>query len=88
MKYYVDMKDASVTELLRQTSIKIENHLMAFYESSWQDFPGTGRSTGLYIIFYQGGPIDHVTHVPGPVSQSSPESDYNAACTSGMDLAH
>ena len=37
---------------------------------------------------YQGGPIDHVTHVPGPVSQCSAESEYNAACTAGMALSH
>ena len=40
------------------------------------------------MIFYQGGPIDHGTHVPGPVAQSSAESEPNAACTVGMDLAH
>ena len=40
------------------------------------------------LYFYQGGPIDHGTHVPRPVAQSSAESDYNAACTAGMDLAH
>ena len=61
---------------------------MAFSDSSWQDFPDTGRSTGAYIIHYQGGPIDHGTHVPGPVAQSSAESEYNAACTAGMNLAH
>ena len=61
---------------------------MDFSDSSWQDFPDTGRSTGAYIIFYQGGPIYHDTHVPGPVSQSSAESEYNSACTVGMDLAH
>ena len=32
--------------------------------------------------------IEHGTHVSGPVTQSSAESDYNAACTAGMDLAH
>ena len=69
LKYYVDMNDAPVTDLLRQDNIKTENHLMAFYDSSWKYFPGTGRSTGAYIIFYQGGPIEHGTHVPGPVSQ-------------------
>ena len=53
---------------------------MAFSDSSWQDFPDTGRSTVAYIIFYQGGPIDHVTHAPGPVDQSSSECDYNTAC--------
>ena len=48
----------------------------------------SGKSTGAYNIFYQGGPIDHGTHVPGPVAQSSIESEYNAACTAGMVLAH
>ena len=48
----------------------------------------TGRSTGAYIILFQGGPIDHGTHIPGPVAQSSTESEYNVACTSGMSLAH
>ena len=88
LKYYADLNDAPVTDLLRQANIKTKNHLMAFSDSSWQDFPDTGRSTGAYIIFYQGGPIDHDTHVPGPVSQSSSESENNAACTVGMDLAH
>ena len=61
---------------------------MDFSGSSWQDCTDTGRSTGAYIIFYQGGPIDHGTHVPVPVAQSSAESEYNAACTAGMSLAH
>ena len=64
LKYYEDLNDAPVTDLLRQTSIKTKNHLMAFSDSSWQDFIETGRSTGAYIIFYQGGPIDHGTNVP------------------------
>ena len=44
---------------------------MDFYGSSCQDFPGTSRNTGAYIIFYQGATIDYGTHVTGPVSQSS-----------------
>ena len=67
LKYYADLNDAPVTDLLRQANINTKNHLMAFSDYSRQDFPDTGRSTGSYIIFYQGGPIDHVTHVPGPV---------------------
>ena len=61
---------------------------MAFSYSSWQYCPDTGRSTGAYIIFYQGETINHGTHVTGPVAQSSAESEYNAACTAGMALAH
>ena len=71
LKYYADMNDAPVSDLLRQASIKTENQLMDFSDSSWKDFPDTGRSIGAYIIFYQGVPIDHSTHVPGPVARSS-----------------
>ena len=69
LKYYVDMNGAPLSDLLKQASIKTENHLMYFCDSSWQYCPDTGISTGAYIIFYQGGPIDHGTHVPGPVDQ-------------------
>ena len=50
----------------------------------------SARCTSLhsYIIYYQGGPIDHGTHVPGPVAHSSAESEYNVACSEGMALAH
>ena len=82
------MKDANFSDLLRQDSIKTENQLIAFSDSSCQDFPDTGRSRGEYIIFYQGGPIDHVTHVPGPVAKSSAESEYNESCIVGMALAY
>ena len=85
LKYYADLNDAPVTDILRQYSIKTKNHLMDFSESSWKDFPDTGRSTGAYIIFYQGGSIDHGTHVPGPVAQYSAESEYNTACTADMN---
>ena len=71
LKYYSDMNNATVTDLLGQASIKNEKHLIDFSDSSWQDCPDTGRSTGAYMICYKDGPIDHVTHVPGPVSQSS-----------------
>ena len=42
---------------------------MAFSDYSWQDFPDTDRSTGACVKFYQGGPIDHGTHVPVTVAQ-------------------
>ena len=75
LKYYADLNDAPVTDILRQVNIKTKNHLMAFSDSSWQDCTDTGGSIGAYIIFYQGGPIDHVTHIPGPVDQSGAESE-------------
>ena len=88
LKYYADMKDEPLSDLSRQASINTEIQLMDLSDSSWKDCTDTDRSTGEYIVFYQGGPIDHGTHVPGPVDQSSSESEYNTSCTSGMDLAH
>ena len=64
LKYYAYMKDAPLSELLRQANIKTENQLMVFYDYTWPDLPDTGISTGSYMIFYQGGTIDHDTHVP------------------------
>ena len=55
LKYYADLNDAPVTDLWRQANIKTKNHLMDFSDSSCQDCPDTGRSTGEYIILYQGG---------------------------------
>ena len=75
------MNDAPVTDLLRQASIKNENHLTDFSDSRWQDCTYTGRSIGEYIIFYQGVKIDHRTNIPVPVAQSIAESEYNEVCT-------
>ena len=46
LKYYADLNDAPVTHLLKQANIKTKKHLMAFSDSSSQDFPDTGRITG------------------------------------------
>ena len=46
MKYYTNINDAPVSDLLRKFSIKTENHLMDFYDYSCQDCPYTDRSTG------------------------------------------
>ena len=46
LKEYADINDAPVTDILRQANIKTKNHLMAFSDSSWKDFPDTGRSIG------------------------------------------
>ena len=63
------MEDAHLSELLRQTNIDTKNQLMAFSDYSCKYCPETGRSTGAYIIFYQGGQIKHGTEIPGPVAQ-------------------
>ena len=46
LKYYPDLNDAPVTDILRQANIKTKNHFMPFSDYSWQGFPDTGKSTG------------------------------------------
>ena len=46
-----DIKDAHLSDMLRQANIKTENQFIAFSDSSWQYFPNTGKSTGAYVIF-------------------------------------
>ena len=50
LKYYAYMKDAPLSDLLRQASINTENQLMDFSDSIWKYFSDTGRSTGAYMI--------------------------------------
>ena len=88
LKYYSDIKYAPLSDLLRQASIKNENQLMDLSDSSWKDCSDIGRSTGAYIIFYQGGTINHGKFFTGTVDQSSAESEYNAAWTAGMVVSH
>ena len=46
LNYYDNINDARVSELLSRDSINTENKLMYIYDSSWQDYPETGISTG------------------------------------------
>ena len=55
--------------MARQANIKTDNQLLVSSVYGWQYFIDTLRSTGTYIIFYQGGTIDHVAHVPVQVAQ-------------------
>ena len=61
---------------------------MDFSDSSWKACPDTGRTKVAYIVFYQGGPIDHITHIPVPVAKSGTYSEYSEACTARMALSY
>ena len=85
---YADIKDAPLSYLLRQTNTKTENQLMVFLILVGKIVQTLAEVQEHALFFYQCGPIYHGTHVPGPVAQSSAESDYNTECTTGMALAH
>ena len=88
LDYYSKILYSPLSVLLRHASINSENQFMVLLYYRCQDCSDTGRSTGSYIVFYQGGPIDNCTHVPGTLPHYSAESNYNVACNEVMTLAH
>ena len=51
LKDYNKIDNAPVSDILIHARIKTENQLMVFSYSIWQDCPGTGKSTGSYMLF-------------------------------------
>ena len=58
------------------------------HDSSWQDCPDTGRSTGAFVLFSQGGALDYNTFVPSPVAMLSAEAECIAGAMAGMAMSH
>ena len=81
LTYYSDVIDSPLASLLYYQNIDItKSAFIGFADSSWQDCPDTGRSTGGYHIFLQGGVVDSEMTFPVPVALSSAEAEYNNAC--------
>ena len=77
--YYSDVSRSPVHQLLKEhTDAKPDASIVMFTDSFWQDCPDTGRSTGGYLLYHQGGLVDGGSFVPNPVALSSAEAEYNA----------
>ena len=57
LKYYADMNDSPLSDLLKKYNINTNNQLMSLSGYIWQDCPDICISKGVYIIYYQGGKI-------------------------------
>jgi hypothetical protein len=86
--YYKDIEDSPLYSLI--TTAKLEVHdptLLAMCDSSWGDCEDH-KSTGCYMIFYQGGLIDASSFVPHIVAMSSAEAEICAMCVAAMVTCH
>jgi hypothetical protein len=54
-----------------------EQPIVTFVDSSFQDCPDSGRSTGGYMIAMQGGIVDSPSIMPPIVAASTCEAEYN-----------
>lgn len=88
LKYYNDVKDSPIYEILAQYGIDPVHALFGTHDASWQDCQDTARSTGSYIHFAQGSPVDFSSYVPSPIAMSSAEAETNAGATASMAMGY
>ena len=87
LTYYSNAVDSPLANLLYSQNIDItQSAFIAFADSSWQDCPDTGRSTGGYHIFMQGGIVDSAMTFAVPVSLSSAEAEYMNASSAAVAI--
>ena len=87
VKYYANVDESPIYKICEKHKIPM-TELVGFSDSSWQDCPDTGRSTGGYKVFFQGGVIDANSFTPVPVALSSAEAEYMSCCNLGAMLCH
>ena len=79
LRYYSNEKESPIYKRLQEfTTADLSCPLKLFTDSSWQDCPDDGRSTGCYLLYFKGGIINGGSFVPTPVALSSAEAEYNA----------
>ena len=79
LKYYSDEKESPIYKRIQEfTSADLDCPLKLFTDSSWQDCPDDGRSTGCFLLYFKGGIINAASFIPTPVALSSAEAKYNA----------
>jgi hypothetical protein len=88
VRFYSHISDAPIYQMLLSHSIEERHHFFGFTDSSWNDDPDHGRSTGCFIITYMGGIVDHSSNVPDPVALSSAKAEYNEGCVAFMAGSH
>ena len=89
LAFYKNTDESPLYQMLKGNAIKIkEDATVTFTDSSWNDCKDTGRSTGGYISMFQGGAVDHNSHLPIPVAMSSREAEYIAAAVACMRASH
>ena len=86
LTYYSDPKRSPVYKLVHEfIKAHADAPLILFTDSSWQDCPDTGRSTGGLLLYHQGGLVDGGSFVPNPVALASTEPEYNALAHAMQD---
>ena len=88
LKYYSDVRKSPLAKFLIDASLRdVDPFYVMFTDSSFADCDNA-RSTGGYVILYQGGIVDMGSFVPQPIAQSTCEAESNAQCVAIMSSRH
>jgi hypothetical protein len=87
IKYYAKIEESPMYEICSRNKVCV-SEIVGFSDSSWQDCPDTGRSTGGYKIFVQGGLVEAHSSMPVPVALSTAESEYMMCCNLSAMVCH
>ena len=88
LTFYSDFTKSPAYKILLDNNVPPSRNMFTFCDSSWDDDHDTSRSTGGFLIFYQGGVVDHSSNMPDPIAMSSIEAEYNEACMACMATSH
>jgi hypothetical protein len=86
--FYGELSDAPIYKMLKSIDLETKAPFLMMSDSSWNDDVDTGRSTGMFEGFYQGGCVDHSSNMPDPIALSTAESEYNQSCLACMAADH
>jgi hypothetical protein len=75
-----------IYQLLQENNITPSIKKFTFCDSSWDDAHDTSRSTGGFLIFYQGGIVDHSSNMPEPEATRSAAAEYNGSAINSWSL--
>ena len=78
LKFYPPGHDPPIYDLVRryEPDFDFDFHpILIFCDSSWQDCPNTGRSTGAFYVYLNGSLVTATTFVPVPVARQVPKQN-------------
>jgi hypothetical protein len=78
--YYPDVKKSLIYQLLQENNMTPSRHVFTLCDSCWDDDHDTSRRTGGFLIFHQGGLVDHSSNMSKPVAMISAEVEYYEGC--------
>jgi hypothetical protein len=86
--FYGELSDAPIYKMLKSVNMESNEPFLTMSDSSWNDDVDTGKSTGMFQNYYQGGCVDHSSNMPDPIALSTAESEYNQCCLACMAADH